>query len=242
MFYTGYLAREAPDSDVSSRLPEITQRPYLLVTTGGGGDGEALIDWVLRAYEHDPLLPYPALLVLGPFMHSERQGEFIERAARLKRVDTMTFYNHLETLVARAAGVVAMGGYNTFCEILSLDKRTLIVPRTTPRLEQFIRASRSQEFGLVKMLVHDATHDLAADVPNWRHMATALRHLPQQGLPSEVILPGLLDGLDNVNRLTDIAIARRRRPDAIERDDLDPAGACNSRHGSLSHQPLFQTL
>ena len=33
----------------------------------------------------------------------------------------------------RAGGVVAMGGYNTFCEILSFDKRAIIVPRTLTR-------------------------------------------------------------------------------------------------------------
>ena len=33
------------------------REPYVLVTTGGGGDGEALIDWVLRAYEYDRSLP-----------------------------------------------------------------------------------------------------------------------------------------------------------------------------------------
>ena len=141
--YTGYLHREVPTLGTPPRLPEITQRPYLLVTTGGGGDGEALIEWVLRAYEHDPLLPYPALLVLGPFMQPERQAEFMNRAARLKRVDAITFHNHLETLVAGAAGVVAMGGYNTFCEVLSLDRRALIVPRTAPRQEQLIRISRA---------------------------------------------------------------------------------------------------
>ena len=32
-------------------------------------------------------------------------------------------------------------------------------------------------------------------------MATALRHLPQQGLPSDVVVPGLLDGLGSVWRL-----------------------------------------
>ena len=32
-------------------------------------------------------------------------------------------------------------------------------------------------------------------------MATALRQLPQQGVPSDVIVPGLLDGLGNVWRL-----------------------------------------
>ena len=168
--------------------------------------GEALIDWVLRASEHDPLLPYPALLVLGPFMHSDRQTEFIRRAAKLKRVDTITFYNHLETLVARAAGVVAMGGYNTFCEVLSLDKRALIVPRTTPRLEQFIRASRASSLGLVSMLADDGRHDPET-------MATALRALPRRNRPSEVVVPGLLEGLENVARLVAPWVTRERAAD-----------------------------
>ena len=194
MIYTGYLQRELPSHGAPPRMPEITQRPYLLVTTGGGGDGEALIEWVLRAYESDPLLPYPALLVLGPFMQPERQSEFMQRASRLKRVDAITFHSHLETLVARAAGVVAMGGYNTFCEVLSLDKRALIVPRTAPRLEQHIRAARAAELGLVSMLSDDGSCNPAV-------MAAALRALPRQNRPSEVVVPGLLEGLQNVSRL-----------------------------------------
>jgi predicted glycosyltransferase len=194
MVYTGYLHREVPRDGAPPRLPEIANRPFLLVTTGGGGDGETLVDWVLRAYEHDPLLPYPALLVLGPFMHAERQAEFMDRAKKLKRVDAITFHGQLEALVARAAGVVAMGGYNTFCEVLSLDKRALIVPRTAPRLEQFIRASRAAQIGLVSMLKDDGAYDPSV-------MAGALRALPRQGKPSEVIVPGLLEGLPNVSRL-----------------------------------------
>ena len=194
MTYTGYLHREVPTGGAPPRLPEIVNRPYLLVTTGGGGDGEGLIEWVLRAYEHDPLLPYPALLVLGPFMPPERQAEFMDRAARLKRVDAITFHGNLETLVSRAAGVVAMGGYNTFCEVLSMDKRALIVPRTAPRLEQFIRISRAASLGLVSMLADDGRYDPTV-------MAAALRRLPRQNRPSDVVVPGLLEGLVNVARL-----------------------------------------
>ncbi|HEY5636716.1 MAG TPA: hypothetical protein VIS77_07405 [Burkholderiales bacterium] len=196
MVYTGYLPRTVSTEGAPPRLPEITRKPYLLVTTGGGGDGEGLIEWVLRAYEHDPLLPYPALLVLGPFMAPERQAEFMDRAAKLKRVDAITFHNHLETLVAGAAGVVAMGGYNTFCEALSLDKRALLVPRTEPRLEQYIRVSRAARLGLVSMLADDGRYDPAV-------MAAALRHLPRQNRPSDIVVPGLLEGLANVGRLVD---------------------------------------
>ena len=98
-----------------------------------------------------------------------------------------------------------MGGYNTFCEILSFDKPALIVPRTKPRMEQFIRASRAEELGLVRMLLDDGLRDPQV-------MATALRHLRQQSSPSQVVVPGLLDGLDNVNRLVDrlFSLGRKR--------------------------------
>lgn len=192
--YTGYLPRDAADTNPEHQLPEITQRPFLLVTPGGGGDGEGLIEWVLRAYESNEMLPYPALIVLGPFMHKERRTDFLTRVARLPRVEAITFDAHMEHLVQNAVGVLAMGGYNTFCEILSLDKRAIIVPRKRPRMEQFIRAERAEQLGLVRMLEDDENYDPAV-------MAAALRQLPRQAQPSEIVIPGLLEGLDNLDRL-----------------------------------------
>jgi predicted glycosyltransferase len=192
--YTGYLPRVVRDAPSSQQLPDVVNQPYLLVTPGGGGDGAELIDWVLRAYETEDLLPYPALMVMGPFMHPDRQGEFIERADALKRVDAITFDAHMESLMANAVGVVAMGGYNIFCEVLSFDKPAIIVPRTRPRLEQYIRASRAEELGLVRMLLDDGTYDPKV-------MAAALRDLPKQNRPSDVVVPGLLEGLKNLARL-----------------------------------------
>ncbi len=204
MTYTGYLGRSLPQKGMPpTPLQKITE-PFILVTVGGGGDGEAIIDWVLRAYESDAQLPYPALLVLGPFMQSERQTEFLARAAKLKNVEGITFEAQMEALMARAIGVVAMGGYNTFCEILSFDKRAIIVPRTAPRMEQYIRAARAQELGLVSMLLDDKQRDPYT-------MATALRQLPQQQLPSDVVVPGLLDGDININRLADQLLVRGRQ-------------------------------
>jgi predicted glycosyltransferase len=149
---------------------------------------------VLAAYESDPDGLPPALLVFGPFMLPDHQTVFAARAARLPAVRTITFDAHLESLMARAAGVVAMGGYNTFCEILSFDKPALIVPRTTPRLEQYIRARRAAELGLVAVL-----SDHGGREP--KTMAAALLQLAQQPRPSAVVIPGLLDGMASVNRL-----------------------------------------
>jgi len=194
--YTGYLHRELPlHADIPHEIEEI-DGPFILVTSGGGGDGEDLVDWVLAAYEHDPNIPYGAVIVFGPFMSATAREAFKDRAAKFKNIRTLTFTNNLGALMQRAAGVVAMGGYNTFCEILSFDKRAIIVPRTKPRLEQFIRARAARNIGLIEML--DADGELGRDP---HAMATALRQLPQQGLPSDVVVPGLLDGLGNVWRL-----------------------------------------
>jgi predicted glycosyltransferase len=200
MLYTGYLQRHRPRHDPYVTTRPRLDRPYLLVTPGGGGDGEALIDWVLRAYEQDGAGLHPALMVLGPFMQPERQAEFMARARRLPDIKMITFDTHLESLLEEAVGVVAMGGYNTFCEILSFDKPALIVPRTVPRREQFIRAKRAEALGLVRVLIDE--HDRAPAM-----MADALRHLPGQARPSQVTLPGLLDGLDNLNRFAERLLA-----------------------------------
>ncbi len=196
MSYTGYLRRTLPLNGPRASMEAAREReqPYVLVTTGGGGDGDALIDWVLRAYETGTPLPHRALLVLGPFMQSERQAEFLNRAQALSNVEAITFDAHMEALIARAAGVVAMGGYNTFCEILSFDRPGLIVPRTAPRLEQTIRAERAQAQGLVRMLPDDG-------VRRTEDMVRALKNLARQNSPSAAVVPGLLDGLENVERL-----------------------------------------
>jgi len=195
MVYTGYLRRHAPVAVATPQLTDLPDGGFLLVTAGGGGDGDGLIDWVLAAYEHDPGGLPPVLLVFGPFMLPDHQTAFAARAAPLSKVQAITFDVRLENLMARAAGVVAMGGYNTFCEILSFDKPALIVPRTAPRLEQYIRAQRAAELGLVAVLPDEAGRDP-------RTMAAALLHLMQQQAPSAVVVPGLLDGMASVNRLT----------------------------------------
>ncbi len=127
-------------------------------------------------------------------MPPETRASFRERIQKLPRVRAVTFDSHMESLMQDASAVVAMGGYNTFCEVLSMNKRALIIPRTVPRLEQYIRATRAAEAGLIGVLVDDGI----------RHsdtMLTALRQLSQQKKPSEVVIPGLLDGLINLNRL-----------------------------------------
>ncbi|MEO0957580.1 MAG: hypothetical protein AAFY66_03785 [Pseudomonadota bacterium] len=194
--YTGYLRRSMPDwpAEPEGEAPE---EPYILVTTGGGGDGEALVDWVIRAYEADRALAPPAFIVYGPFMGATERAAFDARIARLDgRIAAIGFHPRLERLVAEAAGVVAMGGYNTFCEILSADRPAIIAPRTRPRREQLIRAEAAERLGLLRML----TPERDGETPE--AMAAAIRALASQPRPSAAAMPGLLSGLDAITQRT----------------------------------------
>jgi predicted glycosyltransferase len=193
--YTGYLRRTSASSGMN-QYPnaQVDETPYILVTTGGGGDGAQLVDWVLRAYENDPSILHPAKIVLGPFMNINQQSGFMDRVNQLEKVSAITFVANIESLLENAIGVVSMGGYNIFCELLSFDKRGLILPRTVPRMEQFIRASRAEQLGLIKMMMLDDELDA-------KKMAAALHALPQQPKPSEVHIPGLLGGLPVINTM-----------------------------------------
>ena len=187
MFWTGYLRRKIIDP---VRVPN---QPFVLITPGGGGDGQAMVDLVLRAYELDRTLTPNALLVYGPFLSGDARNSFEKRVAALNgRVSTTGFESQIESLFSEAKGVVSMGGYNTFCEVLSFDKRAIIVPRTKPRLEQWIRANRAEEIGLVRNL------DEFRDGLTPQSMIAAIRGLPSQRCPSEAGADGLLDGLNVV--------------------------------------------
>lgn len=190
MIFTGYLPRSLPKDHDLPRSFDI-HSPYMLVTPGGGGDGVAMVDWVMSAYERKFKLPLDALIVLGPFMSLEQRDEFMMRAEKLDRVTVITFDARMEVLMANSECVVSMAGYNTFCEILSYNKPALLVPRTEPRKEQLVRAIRAQELGLMSMLVPDEFREASV-------MAEALAKLPMQPAPSENLPEGMLDGLNSV--------------------------------------------
>ncbi len=230
--YTGYLRRSVPQHLAENGSLQAPEEDYLLITAGGGGDGEHMLDWVLRAYEADPDMPLPAFIVFGPFLAPDIKAALEARLADLPKVSAITFHPNPERLMERAAGVVSMGGYNTFCEILSLDKRALIVPRTRPRREQLIRASRAQELGLVSMLEDDGARDPAT-------MAAALRRLPQQPRPSSVVVPGLLDGLTNVNRLAEEHINRSRAQPATTQRSASVQHVDGNRSPNAAMTRLF---
>lgn len=164
---------------------------YILVTAGGGGDGCELIRSVLSVYEKSSEKLLKALCVLGPYMPSKERAEFVALGRTISGVTIIDFDARMEDLIYNARAVVAMGGYNTFCEILSFDKPALIIPRTVPREEQLIRATRAAELDLVDMILPED-----ADDPD--KLLAALIALPQKPKPSQRYADFALDGLTGV--------------------------------------------
>jgi predicted glycosyltransferase len=190
--YTGYLRRTRPASKPTHAVPDIGER--VLVTAGGGGDGETLIDWVISAYEQRGEDLPKALVVPGPFMNAGVRQSFEDRMERLPALKGITFEPRMEHLLADARAIICMGGYNTFCEILSFDKRAVLVPRRVPRCEQTIRAQAADRLSLARW-VPEPDAGVAGDVGP---IVNAIAGVDAQPLPSMHAPAGLLDGLDNV--------------------------------------------
>lgn len=187
--FVGFLKRQTSEHQVRSRK---SKKEYLLVTTGGGGDGIELIQSVMAAYEQSEELNHHALVVLGPYMPSKERKDFLERGKKIDNMKVIDFDARLEELISGAKAVVSMGGYNTFCEILSFDKPALIVPRTVPREEQLLRAQRAAELDMTDMLVPE-------DADDPQKMAAALLTLLSRDKPSARGVNVKLEGLQSLS-------------------------------------------
>ncbi len=172
--FTGYLdAREWLPIKASSEAEPLAglglpAGTLALCMVGGGQDGAQLC----QAFAAAELPPgYIGVLVPGPFMPEEARRAVHARAKVNPRLRVFDFIKEPAALLDRAERVIIMGGYNSVCEALSFEKRALIVPRVSPRLEQWIRAERLQGMGLADMLHPDEVRPqalsawLARDVP-----------------------------------------------------------------------------
>ena len=154
--FTGYIRRKtlpaATRQNVRKRYRIMEDDTFILVTTGGGGDGYEVIDHYLSMHDYYPTsLPFKSIINTGPFMPKD-QKEHLEERARRFGIKNLAFHSKLEELMVAADLVISMGGYNTVCEILTQQTPALIIPRETPRREQLIRAERMKKEGLLDFI------------------------------------------------------------------------------------------
>ena len=157
--FCGYIQRKPgirSRAMVRHELAIAPEERMVLVTPGGGADGYRLVSNYLEmlatpsAPSRDPLLR--SLIVCGYEMPSDHRQAVYQAAAGNPQVEVMDFSDDMVSLMDAADLVVSMGGYNTTCEILSLQKRAIVVPRIQPVQEQWIRAERMAQRGLFQVI------------------------------------------------------------------------------------------
>ncbi len=183
--YTGYIPRPVPPQKYFDKGKG--RKKLVVVTTGGGGDGYPVLDNYLSMLEQNGSSPFRSLMITGPFIPRDQLDELMERA-RARNVPLVSFIKKIERKLAEADLIISMGGYNTVCEILSLKKPSLIIPRENPRLEQRIRAEILKERGLADFLpwnelspqaLHHKIHQLLEDSQDLRN---SVQCFPMTGL------------------------------------------------------------
>lgn len=189
MRFTGYIPR--PSFRKAATCPPSAPRspghPRVLVTIGGGGDGYPVLDAWLRMLEQTPDFPFRTSMVCGPFLPPDLRDALHLRAKALG-VHFTSFVKKMEKQLLQADMVVSMGGYNTLCEILTLRKPCLVIPRDTPRREQILRAEILARQGCVDYLpwgelspaaLRDKILALAGNLAPYRE---AMERFPMTGL------------------------------------------------------------
>jgi predicted glycosyltransferase len=204
--YTGYLDRHASRRRTRPADAEAIRRMGLppgklwLCLVGGGEDGYRLA----KAFA---AVDFPegtsGAIVAGPFMSKREVHELRRFAHDRKRLGLLEFVEEPSGLIRQSDSVVAMAGYNTICELLSLRKRALVVPRIRTRREQLIRAERMRDLGLLELL---HPHRLSpAALTKWL-----------TGGSREAVRPAAtridMGGLDRIPDLLDEVLLRRRGP------------------------------
>ena len=155
--FCGYLRREGGSrtrDEIRDQLG-VQDHRLVLVTAGGGEDGFHLLANYVQGFESvsDEAM-IKTLLVCGPEM-SEPHRNRIHAAASHPDLVVSNFTDDMMGCIDAADLVVSMGGYNTICEVLSLRKRAIIVPRVRPVQEQWIRAERMAQLGLLRTIHPD---------------------------------------------------------------------------------------
>lgn len=145
--YCGYLKRPLAESNFKNKELRV------LVTTGGGGDGSPMIETYLDCLSLlSEEVECHSTVIFGPQMPNIRREDLGRRYGKMANVEMIDFDPDLTQRYAAADVVVSMAGYNTVCELLSLNKRAVLVPRSEPVMEQLIRARLLAEHGFFQMI------------------------------------------------------------------------------------------
>jgi predicted glycosyltransferase len=158
--FCGYVARELPSrsrNEIRQQLGVTEDEKLVLVTTGGGEDGFHILEASVAALkEVSSKCRVKSLLVAGPELSPERTRNIRAAARSCAGIRVVEFVDDMISHMNAADTVISMAGYNTICELLTLGKRAIVVPRVKPVGEQKIRAERMAEVPIFRTILPDA--------------------------------------------------------------------------------------
>lgn len=162
--------------------------PMILVMGGGGADLFSLADTFVAAM---PMImqegPVRAVLLPGPNMPPEQLDRLVAKADGWP-IEVPRGFEDATPLLRRASAVVMMAGYNSMCEVLSLRRKALVIPRPGPSAEQRIRTRLFTE----RQLIHSLDPD---DLTPERLAASLIGLLADDVVPNIAAMPPL-DGAE----------------------------------------------
>jgi predicted glycosyltransferase len=192
VIYCNYVA--SPVADIPAKNDQ--GHPMILVMGGSGADVFPIDKAFLEAW---PLMtqagPLRSVIITGPAMRPEDHEAIVERAAPYP-VQVYQSVPDLASLIREATAVLTMAGYNSLCEVLQLQKKALVVPKTRTtgnQDEQEIRARIFGELGLIQTL-HPT------DLTPARLAEELLSLLQREDIPNRANLPPM-DGAQRVAEL-----------------------------------------
>jgi predicted glycosyltransferase len=154
--FCGYIGKRraaASRAAIRQQLGVAPDERLVLVTIGGGEDGHPIIQTYCAALaEIHRLGRVRSLIITGPEMPAPQRDMVSSTMAGNPRVTCRTFVDNMMAYMEAADLIVSMGGYNTVCELLSAQKRGIVIPRAEPVAEQWIRAERMARLGLFSVI------------------------------------------------------------------------------------------
>lgn len=155
--YCGYVCSPSTPAPTTEKVRKRYLRngngaDLIVAMAGGGADAGTLFTTLTNAVPAiNEQRRCEVVIVTGPFL-PRRERNQLQRLTRGLPVHVITSVPDSLAFLSAADLVVAMAGYNTTAEILTLGKPALLVPRSGPSAEQQMRAKLFADRGWVSWL------------------------------------------------------------------------------------------
>jgi len=154
--FLGYMRRSRglQSAEMVRRTLGIGKKKSLVAVKAVGrlSDVEFFEEYVNGIEQVDQDASFTSLMLLDSDMSSSDRKRLEERAQQLQQVKVLFAPDDVMSYLEAADLVVACGGYQSVCEILTLNKPAVLVPREESVQDQSIRVSRLARLGLITMI------------------------------------------------------------------------------------------